>query len=64
MEIEKERLKWLEDNTIKLADIESMINNLQYQANDKDGIKLNQEELKMEIFKLWYFVKFNKKYDL
>ena len=64
MKIEIEKLNWLEDNTIKLAELESMINNLQYEVNDKDGIKLNQDEIKMEIFKLWYFVKFNKKYDL
>ena len=64
MKIEIEKLNWLEDNTIKLAELESMINNLQYEVNDKGGIKLNQDEIKMEIFKLWYFVKFNKKYDL
>lgn len=64
MEIEIETLGWLEDNTMKLGELESMIRNLQYNANDKDGIKLTQEELKMEIFRLWYFVQYGKKYDL
>ena len=64
MKVEVETLGWLEENTVKLGELESMIRNLQYQANDKDGVKLNQEELKMEIFRLWYYVQYGKKYDL
>lgn len=63
--MEKEYLKYLEERSEKLTKLEMMINSLQLNANDKpEESRLNHDDLKMEVFKLWYFVKFGKKYDL
>lgn len=64
MKVEIETLGWLEENTVKLGELESMVRNLQYNANDKDGERLSYDDLKMEVFRLWYFVTYGKKYDL
>lgn len=60
---DEETIKWLEERELKLRELENMINKLQYEANDKEE-KLNQADTKMEIFRLWYFNRFEKKYDL
>lgn len=60
---DKEYLKFLEERNEKLLVIESMISKLQYNANDKDTNRLDLNDLKMEVFKLWYFQKFNKKWE-
>lgn len=52
--IEENDVKWLEDRNEKLIKLENMINNLQYTINDKQEIT-NINDIKMEIFKLWYF---------
>ena len=63
--MEKEYLKYLEERNEKLTELEMMINSLQLNANDKpEELRLNHDDLKMEVFKLWYFIKFGKKYDL
>lgn len=63
--ISKEYVLWLEERSEKLRQLESMILNLQYSANDKPKEdRLNHDELKMEVFKLWYFITYGKKYDL
>ena len=57
--------EYLEERNKKLTELEMMINSLQMNANDKpEESRLNHDDLKMEVFKLWYFVKFGKKYDL
>ena len=63
--MEKEYLEYLKERNEKLIQLERMITSLQMNANDKpEGSRLNHEDLKMEVFKLWYFVTFGKKYDL
>lgn len=65
MNTNKEYILWLEERSEKLRQLESIILNLQYSANDKPKEdRLNHDELKMEVFKLWYFVTYGKKYDL
>ena len=65
MNTSKEYILWLEERSEKLRQLESMIFDLQYNANDKPKEdKLNQDELKMEVFRLWYFITYGKKYDL
>lgn len=64
-DITKDKELWLEERSEKLRQLESMILNLQYSANDKPKEdRLNHNELKMEVFKLWYFVTYGKKYNL
>ena len=55
--------EYLEKRNEKLLAIESMISKLQYEANDKEDNKLDLNDLKMEVFKLWYYSKFNKKWE-
>lgn len=59
---DKEYLEYLEERNEKLLVIESMISKLQYNANDKDYNKLDLNDIKMEIFKLWYYQRYNKKW--
>lgn len=59
---DEETIKWLEERNNKLMELESMIRQLQYNANDKDGDRLDKDDIKMEIFKLWYYQNFNKKW--
>ena len=59
---DEETIKWLEERNNKLMELESMIRQLQYNANDKDEDRLDKDDMKMEIFKLWYFQNFNKKW--
>ena len=59
---DEETIKWLEERSNKLMELESMIRQLQYNANDKDEDRLDKDDMKMEIFKLWYFQNFSKKW--
>ena len=58
---EKEHLEWLEEREKKLEEIERMIYSMQNKINDEEKIN-GKDDIKMEIFKLWYFNHFNKKY--
>lgn len=58
---EKEHLEWLEEREKKLEYLESMIYKMQSQINDSEKIT-DKDDIKMEIFKLWYFNRFNKNY--
>ena len=61
----KDYIQWLEERSEKLRKLESMILNLQCNANDRpEEVRLNHDDLKMEVFRLWYFVTYGKKYDL
>lgn len=63
--MEKEYLKYLEERNERLSKLERMITDLQANANDRpEDVRLNHDELKMEVFRLWYFVTYGKKYDL
>lgn len=46
--------KWLEERNEKLMKLEGMINDLQHSINDMERIT-DINDIKMEIFKLWYF---------
>lgn len=59
----KDKIKWLEEREQKLEELESIINEIQSNVNDNKKIS-NTDDIKMEIFKLWYFNRFNKKYNL
>ena len=52
--IEKNNIKWLEDREEKLRKLESLINKMQYKINDNEEIT-DINDIKMEIFKLWYY---------
>ena len=52
--IEEIDVKWLEERNEKLIKLESMINDLQNSINDMERIT-DINDIKMEIFKLWYF---------
>ena len=58
---EKEHLEWLEEREKKLECLESMIYIMQSEINNNEKIT-DKDDIKMEIFKLWYFNKYNKKY--
>ena len=60
----KEYLEYLESRNEKLIQLELMINSLQYNVNDKKDNEITKNEIEMEVFKLWYFNKYNKKYEL
>lgn len=61
----EEYIKFLEERSEKLRQLESMILDLQYNANDRpEEVRLSHDDLKMEVFRLWYFVTYGKKYDL
>ena len=63
--MEKEYLEYLEGRSERLSELERMICSLQMNANDRpEEVRLNHDELKMEVYRLWYFIKFGKKYDL
>lgn len=63
--MEKEYLDYLEERSERLAKLEGMICSLQMNANDRpEEVRLNHDELKMEVYRLWYFITFGKKYDL
>ena len=65
MTTNKEYVLWLEERSEKLRQLESMILDLQYNANDiPEEVRLSHDDLKMEVFRLWYFVTYGKKYDL
>lgn len=65
MTTNKEYVLWLEERSKKLRQLESMILDLQYNANDRpEEVRLSHDDLKMEVFRLWYFVTYGKKYDL
>lgn len=76
MTTNKEYILWLEERSEKLRQLESMICKVQYETNDKNEPivfleKISKEDLydklsdaEMEIFRLWYFVTYGKKYDL
>ncbi len=59
---EKEHLEWLEEREEKLEDLERMINSMQREINNDEKIN-DKDDIKMEIFKLWYFNRYNKKYE-
>lgn len=52
--LEEENIKWLQEREIKLEKLESLINKLQLQVNDNQTID-DKDDIKMEIFKLWYY---------
>lgn len=52
--IEEVDVKWLEERNEKLMKLEGMINDLQHSINDMEKIT-DINDIKMEIFKLWYF---------
>lgn len=61
--VTKEHLEFLEKQQERLFKIEGKILDLQMNANDRpEEARLNHEDLKMEVFKLWYFATFNKEY--
>lgn len=60
---EKEHLEWLEKREKKLEQLESMIYKMQSEINNDEKIT-DKEDIKMEIFRLWYFNRFDKKYEL
>lgn len=61
----KEYIDYLEERNEKLIRLESMIVDLQKNANDiSEKDRLNHADLKMEVFRLWYFTNYGKKYDL
>lgn len=60
---EKEHLEWLEEREKKLEQLESMIYKMQSEINNDEKIT-DKEDIKMEIFRLWYFNRFDKKYEL
>ena len=65
MKYDEETIKWLEERSEKLRQLESMILDLQCIANDRlEEVRLSHDDLKMEVFRLWYFVTYGKKYDL
>ena len=65
MKYDEETIKWLEERSEKLRQLESMILDLQCNANDRpEEVRLSHDDLKMEVFRLWYFVIYGKKYDL
>lgn len=65
MTTNKEYVLWLEERSVKLRQLESMILDLQCNANDRpEEVRLSHDDLKMEVFRLWYFVTYGKKYDL
>ena len=65
MTTNKEYVLWLEERSEKLRQLEHMILDLQYNANDiPEEVRLSHDDLKMEVFRLWYFVTYGKKYDL
>lgn len=65
MKYDEETIKWLEERSEKLRQLELMILDLQCNANDRpEEVRLSHDDLKMEVFRLWYFVTYGKKYDL
>ena len=62
----KEELKdyvyWLEEREKHLEELETMIHNMQRQIND-DEVITDINDIKMEIFKVWYYNHFDKKYE-
>lgn len=62
---DKEYIDYLEERNEKLRKLESMILDLQCNANDRpEEVRLSHADLKMEVFRLWYFVTYGKEYDL
>ena len=62
---DKEYINYLKERDEKLTRLESMIIDLQKNANDKpEKDRLNHDDLKMEVFRLWYFINYNKEYNL
>lgn len=59
----KEHLQWLEEREQKLEQLESLICKMQSEINDNEKIT-NKNDIKMEIFKLWYFNRYGKEYKL
>lgn len=61
----KEYINFLEERSEKLRKLESMIIDLQMNANDRpEEVRLSHDDLKMEVFRLWYFITYGKEYDL
>lgn len=61
----KKDINFLEERSEKLRKLESMIIDLQMNANDRpEEVRLSHADLKMEVFRLWYFVTYGKEYDL
>lgn len=61
---DKEYVLWLEERSEKLRQLESMILDLQLNANDRpEEVRLSHDDLKMEVFRLRYFVTYGKKYE-
>lgn len=64
MTTNKEYVLWLEERSEKLRQLEHMILDLQLNANDRpEEVRLSHDDLKMEVFRLWYFVTYGKKYE-
>lgn len=58
----KEHIEWLEEREKKLENIEHMIYMMQSRINDEEEIR-NKDDIKMAIFKLWYYTHFNKYWE-
>lgn len=59
---EQEHLEWLEERELKLEKLEGMIRRMQQEINNQERID-DKDDIKMEIFKLWYFEHFGKDYE-
>ena len=59
---DEEIVLWLRDRERKLEKLEDMIQTIQNQINDEEKIT-DISDIKMEIFKLWYFKDYNKEYE-
>ena len=57
----KSKLEWLEEREEKLYEIEKMIEELQFLYNN-DFNESKLDDMRMKIFELWYFERYDKKY--
>ena len=59
---EQEHLEWLEEREQKLEKLEMIIAKMQSEINNDEKID-DKNDIKMEIFKLWYFNRYGKDYE-
>ena len=59
---EQEHLEWLEEREQKLEKLEMLIAKMQSEINNDEKID-DKNDIKMEIFKLWYFNRYGKDYE-
>lgn len=58
----EEKVEWLEGREKKLEELELMIYKMQDNINTEEVIN-KIDDIKMEIFKAWYFVHFEQHYN-